>query len=171
MERNVTLSMYEASIPVLDRSLANLSAILKKGVAYAEERKFDPAVLVSARLAPDMRPLSSQVQFASDSAKGCAARLAGVPVPSFPDTETTFAELEERIAKTRSFLKTVGAAQVDGSESREIVLKFGPREVTFTGRDYLFGFVLPNFYFHVTTAYDILRHNGVPLGKMDFLGG
>jgi hypothetical protein len=167
----MTLSMYEASIPVLDRGLANLSAILNKGAAHAEERKIDPAVLIAARLAPDMRPLSSQVQFASDSAKGCAARLGGIPVPSFPDTETTFAELEERIAKTRAFLKTVAPAQVEGSETRDIVLKFGPREITLTGRDYLFGFVLPNFYFHVTTAYDILRHNGVPLAKMDYLGG
>jgi uncharacterized protein len=167
----MTLSMYEASIPVLDRGLANLAAVLKKGLAFAEERKIDPAVLIAARLAPDMRPLSSQIQIASDAAKGAAARLAGVAVPSFADTETTFAELEERIAKTRAFLKTVGPAQIDGSEQRSIALKFGPREVTFTGQDYLFGFVLPNFYFHVTTAYDILRHNGAPLGKMDYLGG
>jgi hypothetical protein len=164
----MSLSMYDVSIPVLDRGLANLSAILKKGLAYAEERKFDASVLVAARLAPDMRPLSSQIQFASDSAKGCAARLAGVAVPSFKDTETTFPELEERINKTRAFLKTVTAAQIDGSEQRSIVLKFGKDEMTFSGRDYLFGFVLPNFFFHVTTAYDILRANGVPVGKSDY---
>jgi hypothetical protein len=162
--------MYQASIPVLDRGLANLSTILEKGFAYADERKVDPAVLVGARLALDMRPLSAQVQFASDSAKGCAARLAGVAVPSFADTEITFDDLQKRISNTRAFMRTVTPAQVDGSENRAVTLKFPSGEMAFTGQSYLLTFALPNFFFHVTTAYDILRHLGVPLGKIDYLG-
>ena len=164
------LSMYQASIPVFERMLGNLDAILDKAAASAEARKFDSAVLVNARLAPDMRPLSGQIQIATDSVKGCAARLAGIEPPSFPDTEVTLADLKARVAKTVDFLKTVKAEQVDGSEDRQITLKAGPRELTFTGQAYLLNFVLPNFYFHVTTAYAILRHNGVDVGKMDFLG-
>jgi hypothetical protein len=167
----MTISMYQASVPVFIRALANLSAILDKGAAYADAKKIDPAVLINARLAPDMRPLSSQIQFASDSAKGCAARLAGVTVPSFPDTETTFADLQERIRKTSDFLKSVSAAQIDGSETRTITLKLGGNQVDFAGQAYLLDFALPNFFFHVTTAYDILRHNGAPLAKKDYLGG
>ena len=118
-----------------------------------------------------MRPLTGQIQLATDSAKGCAARLAGVEVPSFPDVETTFAELQDRIARTVAFIESVPAESIDGSEAREVVLKFPNGEMKFTGQDYLLTFALPNFLFHVTTAYAILRHNGVPIGKMDFLAG
>lgn len=166
----MTLSMYQASIPVFVRMLGNLSAILEKGGAFAGARKVDPSVLVNARLAPDMLPLSRQVQIASDGAKGCAARLAGVEVPSYPDTETTFPELEARIAKTLDFLKSIAASQIDGSEERPISLKFGGTPISFRGQDYLLTFALPHVLFHVTTAYNILRHNGVELGKMDYLG-
>lgn len=164
------LSMYQASIPVFERMLRNLSAILTKAAAHAEARKIDPSVFINARLAPDMFPLSRQVQIATDGVKGCAARLAGIEVPSYPDTETTFAELQARIAKMLAFLQTVSAAQIDGSEERPVNLKAGKKELNFKGQDYLLFFVLPNLYFHVTAAYAILRHNGVEIGKMDFLG-
>jgi hypothetical protein len=163
--------MYQASIPVFVRMLSNLSAILTKAAAYAEAKKFDPSVLVNARLAPDMRPLSFQIQTASDLAKGCAARLAGIDPPSFPDTETTFPELQTRITQTIDFLNSVSAAQIDGSEERTVVLKVRTQEMKFQGQAYLISFTLPNFYFHVTTAYTILRHNGLDIGKQDFLGG
>lgn len=166
----MSLSMYSASIPVLVRMLGNLSAILHKAEAYAAERKIEPSVLLNARLAPDMLPLVSQVQIASDNAKGCAARLAGLDIPSYADTESSFAELQARIAKTQTFLGSVTAAQVDGSEGKSITLNFPGMELKFSGQDYLLNFVLPNFYFHVTTAYAILRHNGLDIGKMDFLG-
>lgn len=166
----MSLSMYQASIPGFLRMLGNLSAILHKAEAYAAERKIDPGVLINARLAPDMHPLVRQVQIATDSVKGCGARLAGIEVPSYADTESNFAELQERIAKTRAFLQSIDAAQLDGSEGRQITLKFPGAEMTFSGQDYLLGFVLPNFYFHVTTAYAILRHNGLQIGKMDYLG-
>lgn len=167
----MSLSMYQASIPVFVRMFGNLSAILDKAAAYAEAKKIDPAVLLNARLAPDMHPLIRQVQIASDSAKGCAARLAGVDIPSYADTESSFAELQARIQKTLDFLKGFSAAQIDGSEGREVVLKFPGAELKFSGQDYLLHFVLPNFYFHLTTAYAILRHNGLAIGKMDYLGG
>ena len=167
----MTISIYQASVPAFQRTLGALDAILDKAAAYAEERKIDPAVLTSARLAPDMHPLSRQVHLLSDAAKGACARLAGLPVPSFADTETTFPELKARIAKTLDFISTVKPEQIDGSEGRDISLKAGPRELSFKGQDYLVFFALPNFYFHVTTAHAILRHNGVPLGKMDFLAG
>ncbi|HEX5749972.1 MAG TPA: DUF1993 domain-containing protein [Archangium sp.] len=166
-----SLSMYQASIPVFIRMLGNLSAILEKAVAYATAKKIEPSVLINARLAPDMLPLSFQIQIASDMAKGCAARLAGIDAPSMPDTEKTFPELQERIAKTIAFLQTVNAAQIDGSEERDIVLKMRSGELQFKGQSYLLDFVLPNFYFHITTAYAILRHNGLDVGKTDFLGG
>lgn len=166
----MSLSMYQASIPVFIRVLNNLSAMLDKAAAHAEAKKFDPSVLINARLAPDMYPLSRQVQIASDGVKGCAARLAGIDVPSFPDTEATFPELKARIAKTVDFLKSVDAGKVEGSETREITLKFGGKPTSFRGQDYLLTFVYPHVLFHVTTAYDILRHNGVELGKMDYLG-
>ncbi|AKJ07712.1 hypothetical protein ATI61_107162 [Archangium gephyra] len=166
----MSLSMYQASIPVFIHMMGNLSAILEKAAGYATAKKIEPSVLVNARLAPDMRPLSFQIQVASDLAKGCAARLAGIDAPSMPDTETTFPELQERIAKTIAFLKTVSAAQVDGSEEREIVLKLRGQETKFKGQPYLLTFALPNFYFHITTAYAILRHNGLDIGKSDFLG-
>jgi uncharacterized protein len=166
----MSISMYQASVPVFLRILGNLSAILDKGLAHAEAKKIDPSVFVGARLAPDMHPLARQIQTACDAAKGAAARLAGIEVPSHPDTETTFAELQARIAKTVDFLKSVTPDQVDGSEERTIVLKIRGNDVTFPGQAFLLFFALPNFFFHVTTAYDILRHNGVELGKMDFLG-
>jgi len=164
------LSMYQASVPVFQRTLGALDKILDKAAAYAEERKIDPAVLVGARLYPDMFPLSRQVQIATDAAKGAAARLAGLPVPSFEDTEKTFPELKARIAKTLSFIATVKPDQIDGSEGRDITLSAGTRELSFKGQEYLLFFALPNFYFHTTTAFGILRHNGVPIGKLDFLG-
>jgi hypothetical protein len=161
----MSLSMYQSSIPLLLRGLNNLSAVLKKGAAHP-----DAAALVEARLAPDMFTLAGQVQRASDTAKGCAARLAGIDNPSFPDTEASFAQLQERIARTIAVLQGVKPAQIDGSENKAISFKAGPNVLNFTGASYLTTFVLPNFYFHVTTAYDILRHNGVPLGKLDYLG-
>ena len=159
------LSMYQASIPLLVRGLDTLSAVLKKGEAHP-----DAAALVEARLAPDMFTLAGQVQRASDTAKGCAARLAGIDNPSFADTETSFAELQERIARTVAFLQSVKPAQIDGSKDKAIAFKAGPYMLNFTGASYLLTFVVPNFFFHVTTAYDILRHKGVPVGKMDYLG-
>lgn len=167
----MSLSIYQASIPVFIRMLGNLSAILSKAAAHAEAKSIDPSVLINARLAPDMFALARQVQIASDSAKGCGARLAGVEVPSFPDDETTFEQLQARIAKTIEFLKGLKEEQFAGAENRTIELKLRNREVSFKGSDFLLGFANPNFYFHITTAYDILRHNGVEVGKMDFLGG
>lgn len=166
----MSLSMYQASIPVLIRGLENLAAILRKAAAHAEVKKIAPQVFLDARLAPDMFPLVRQVQIVSDTAKGCAARLAGVEVPSYPDTETSFAELQERIARTLTFLQGIAPAQVDGSKERPIVLKAHDQAIHFTGQTYLLGFVLPNFFFHLTTAYGILRHNGVEIGKKDYLG-
>ncbi len=166
----MSLDMYQASIPVFVRMLDNLSSILDKGLAYAEARNIDPSVFINGRLAPDMYPLSRQVQIATDMAKGCAARLAGIEVPSYEDNEGTFPELQARIAKTVAFLQSVNAEQINGSEGRAVTLKLRGREVSFVGQPYLLHFVLPNFYFHITTAYDILRHNGVALGKMDFVG-
>ncbi|MGR2664314.1 DUF1993 domain-containing protein [Chromobacterium haemolyticum] len=167
----MSVSMYQASVPVLIRGLNNLSAILDKAAADAAARNIAPDVLLNARLAPDMFALTRQVQIASDSAKGCAARLAGVEVPSYADDEASFADLQQRIAKTVAFLQGFNAAQIDGSETREVVLKVRGDEIRFSGQNYLLGFVLPNFYFHLTAAYAILRHNGVALGKMDYLGG
>jgi len=166
----MSLSLYQASVPQFVRMFGNLSAILDKAVAYAEAKKIDPNVLLNARLAPDMHPLTRQVQIASDAVKGCAARLAGVDVPSFADTESSFAELQARIAKTLDFVKSLTPEQIDGGAGREIVMKFPGAELKFTAEDYLLHFVLPNFYFHVTTAYAILRHNGLDVGKMDYLG-
>lgn len=166
----MTLSMYEASIPTFIHGLNNLSAILKKAETYAEEKKFDSSILLGARLFPDMFPLPRQVQIACDIVKGAAARLAGADVPSFPDTESTFAELQSRIKKTIDFIKTVKPAQIDGSEKRPIKLTVGGNELSFDGQQYLLYFVIPNFYFHITTTYGILRHNGLNIGKADFLG-
>lgn len=162
--------MYQASIPVFVRTLSSLSVILDKAVANAESRKIDTSVFVNSRLAPDMFPLSRQIQIATDGVKGCAARLAGVDIPTYADTETTIAELQERIAKTIAFLNTVTAEQVNGTEDKPITLQMRTEERKFSGQDYLLYFVLPNFYFHVTTTYAILRHNGVDIGKRDFLG-
>ena len=162
--------MYQASVPVFSNMLGALSKVLAKGEANILERKIDPAVILSGRLAPDMLPLTKQIQIASDHAKFAPSRLAGRDAPRFEDTEQTFAELQARIAKTVDYLATFGAADIDGSEDKAIQLKSPTRERNFTGLDYLQRFALPNFFFHVTTAYDILRHNGVPLSKTDFLG-
>jgi hypothetical protein len=161
--------MYQASVPRFANTLKNLSAILDKAQAHADARKIDPAVLTNFRLYPDMLPMKRQVQIACDSAKGAVARLAGVEVPTHEDTEETFAELKTRIAKTIDFIQTFKPAQIDGSEEKNIHLKLGQREVDFKGMQYLLGHSLPNFYFHVTTAYGILRHNGVEIGKRDYL--
>jgi len=166
----MTISMYEASIPVFVHMLGNLKALLEKGAAHAAARKFDPAVLVNARLAPDMFPLSRQIQIASDAAKGAAARLSGTEAPKFEDKETTLPELIARIDKTIDYLKSFKPAQIDGSEERGIVVKTPQRDFSFTGLQYLRYWALPNFFFHVTTTYNLLRHNGVELGKADFLG-
>ena len=164
------ISMYQASVPVFSNMLGALSKVLAKGEANILERKIDPAVILSARLAPDMLPLTKQIQIASDHAKFAPSRLAGRDAPRFEDNEETFAELQARIAKTTDYLGTFAAADLDGSEDKAIQLKSPRRELNFIGLDYLQRFALPNFFFHVTTAYDILRHNGVPLSKTDFLG-
>ncbi|CEG57137.1 DUF1993 domain-containing protein [Legionella fallonii] len=166
----MALSMYQATIPAFIRMLNNLSAILIKASHHAEAKKIDPAVFINARLAPDMFALARQVQIATDTAKGCGARLADVEIPSYADTETSFAELHERIAKTVQFLKSIPEEKLNGSEEREITLKMRGSEIRLSGQQYVINFALPNFYFHVTTAYDILRHNGLEIGKMDFLG-
>ncbi|SFZ74284.1 DUF1993 domain-containing protein [Chitinimonas taiwanensis] len=166
----MSLSMYQASVPVFVRLLGNLAEILRKAEADADARKIDASVFLNARLAPDMFPLVRQVQIAADAAKSCAANLAGLPVPSYPDDETSFAELQARIAKTVDFIQGVSAEQIDGSEAREIVLKRRDKETRFLGQPYLLTYVYPNFFFHITTAYDILRHNGVQIGKRDYLG-
>lgn len=167
----MTISMYAASVPVLKQILHSLDAILGKAQSHASAKKIDPAALLQARLYPDMFPLVRQVQIASDNAKGIAARLAGVEVPAFPDTEQSFAELHARIAKTLDFINTIQPEQINGSEERDVVVyKGSPYEMQFQGQAYLLHFGLPNFLFHVTTAYAILRHNGVEIGKDDFLG-
>ncbi|HTQ73813.1 MAG TPA: DUF1993 domain-containing protein [Burkholderiales bacterium] len=166
----MAISMYQASVPRFANILKNLSAILDKAQAHVEARKIDPAALMNFRLYPDMLPMKRQVQIACDTAKGAVARLAGVEVPRHDDTEETFAELKARIAKTIDLIQTFKPAQIDGSEEKNIHLKLGQREVDFRGMQYLLGHAIPNFYFHVTTAYDILRHNGVDLGKRDYIG-
>jgi len=166
----LAISMYDVAITPLIRALTNLSAILKKGETYADAKKIEPAVLLNARLFPDMYPLLRQVQLTSDFSKGAGARLAGIEIPKYEDTEVTFDELQARIAKTIAFLETIKPAQLTGSATREIVVTIRKVDLKFTGQDYLLRYVLPNVYFHVTTAYNILRHNGVELGKKDFLG-
>jgi hypothetical protein len=166
----MTISMYQASAPRFANTLKNLSAILDKAQAHADAKKLDPKIFTAARLYPDMFPMVRQVQAACDTAKGAVARLAGIQIPAHEDTEQTFEELKARIAKTISFIQTVQPAQIDGSEEREVVLKMRSGEVKFKGMQYLLGHALPNFYFHVTTAYDILRHNGVEVGKRDYIG-
>jgi len=164
------ISMYQASAPRFANMLRNLSGLLDKAQAHCEARKIDPLALTQFRLYPDMFTLARQVQVACDTAKGAVARLAGAEIPKHEDTEQTFAELKARIAKTLEFVESVPAAKIDGSEEREVALKLRGQDVKFTGLQYLLGFAYPNFYFHVTTAYAILRHNGVELGKRDFIG-
>lgn len=164
------ISMYQASAPRFIHILNNLSVMLDKAQAHVEAKKIDPAALTAFRLFPDMFPLSKQVQVATDLSKGAVARLAGVEVPKYEDTEQTFAELKARIAKTIAFINTIKREQIDGSEDRDIVMKLGKQDYTFKGIQFLLNFAYPNFYFHATTAYNILRHNGVELGKKDFVG-
>jgi hypothetical protein len=163
--------MYQASIPQFTKMLTNLSNILQKGEAFAKAKNIDGTVLVGDRLAPDMFPLSKQVQIACDQVKNGMARLAGIEPPKFDDQESTFAQLQERIAKTIAFAQSIQPAQVDGTEAKEIKFSIKEWHFEFVGEQYLFTWIMPNFYFHVTTAYNILRHNGVEIGKADFLGG
>lgn len=165
------ISMYDTSIPLLKRLLTNLSAILTKAEDYASSRKIETEALLNARLFPDMYPLTRQVQIASDQAKGGVARLAGVDIPKYEDNERTFADLQQRIAKTIAFLDGIKPEQLAGSESRDIKISLRNATLEFKGQDYLLNWVHPNVYFHVTTAYNILRHNGLEIGKRDFLGG
>ena len=164
-------SLFDASIPVYLHMLRNLSAILDKAEAHAKATGVDVATYLEARLAPDMHPLTGQIQLASDAAKSSAARLAGVAPPSFPDTETTWPEVKARIAKTIAFVEGIKREQLAGREDATIELPLPNGKLSFTGRDFLALFALPNFLFHVTTAYGILRSKGVPLGKLDFLNG
>lgn len=165
----MSISMYEATVPVLLRFLRNLDSWLDKAQALADARKFDSSVLVRSRLAPDMLDLARQVQIASDNAKGCVARLTGNEAPKYEDNEATFAELKARIAKTMAYVASFQPTQFEGSETRDIVLKFPSTTFEFKGKDYVVHFVMPNFLFHMTTAYNILRHNGVEIGKADYL--
>lgn len=166
----MALSMYDLSIPVFTRGLGQLAHLLERGLAHAKAEAIDPSTLVDARLAPDMFTLARQVQSASDASKLAVARIAGISAPSFPDTETTFEELHARIQKTLDFFKTVDRSQLDGSEARPIIVKTRGHELQFTAERYLLQFALPNFFFHVTTAYGVLRHSGVSVGKLDYLG-
>jgi hypothetical protein len=163
------MSLYHATIPVFRQILGALSAIIDKAAAHAEAKKIDPAVFTNGRLSPDMLPFTRQIFIATDHAKGASARLAGVEVPKFEDTEITFAELKARIQKTLDFLGTLKPAQFDGAETRDVTIPLRNEPTVFKGRAYLFHFALPNFYFHATTAYDILRHMGVEIGKSDFI--
>lgn len=165
------LSMHQASVPLFVRQLNALSALLSKGEAFAQDSGLTPADLIDARLAPDMLPLARQVQIASDAAKGACARLGDVENPGFADTETSFAELQDRIARTIAFVWSVPAARFEGSETRIVTMKTRDATHEFPGQTFLLHVALPNFFFHVSTAYAILRHKGVPLGKMDYLGG
>jgi uncharacterized protein len=166
----MSVSLYNLTVPVFTRMLTNLLALMDKAEASAAERKFDTLVLSEARLAPDMIPFRGQIMIATDHVKGCVSRLAGLPVPSWPDTENSFAELRERIQKALDLLKTITPEQLAGSEDRNVLLIQGGKEITMLGLDYVTQRALPNFFFHVTTAYTILRHNGVPIGKRDYLG-
>ena len=166
----MSIGMYQASVPVLTRALGNLRHLMDKAATHCEARKIDQAALIGFRLYPDMRPLSFQVQVACDMSKGCIARLAGVDAPKFEDNEQSFSDFVARIEKTLAFIHSVNAAQIDGTEAKAVVLKTPRGDMHFEGLSYLQGFVIPNVYFHSATAYNILRHNGVEIGKMDFLG-
>jgi hypothetical protein len=166
----MSISMYQASVPRFVNVLGNLSNILDKAQAHVDAKKLDAATLTTYRLFPDMLPMTKQVQIACDTAKGVVARLAGVEIPVYEDSEKTLAELKARIAKTVAFIQTVTPGQVDGTEDKEIAIKRGEKETRYKGMQFLLGHALPNFYFHVTTTYNILRHNGVEIGKRDYLG-
>ena len=166
----MSLSMYQASVPRFVNILNNLSHILDKAQAHVDARKIDPASLTAYRLFPDMLPFTKQVQFACDTAKGAVARLAGIENPVHEDNEKTLPELKARIAKTLAFVQSVSPAQIDGAEDKDIVVRRADTEVHYKGMQFLLGSAIPNIYFHVTTAYNILRHNGVEIGKRDYLG-
>ncbi|MDQ1920209.1 DUF1993 domain-containing protein [Massilia pseudoviolaceinigra] len=166
----MTFSMYDASVPVFKQILTSLSAVIDKAEAHATEKKIEPAALLQARLYPDMFPFLRQVQVAADFAKGCCARLAGVDVPRYEDTEQTFADLKERIAKTLAFINGLPQDGIEASAQRDISTSSGANAKHFKGQVYLVHYALPHFYFHATTAYAILRHNGVEVGKKDFIG-
>jgi hypothetical protein len=166
----MTISMYQASVPRFANILGNLSNILDKAQAHVDAKKLDAAALTSYRLFPDMLPMTTQVQIACDAAKGVVARLAGVEIPAYEDNEKTLADLKARIAKTIAFIQTVTPGQIDGTEDKEIVIRRGDKETRYKGMQFLLSHALPNFYFHVTTTYNILRHNGVEIGKRDYLG-
>jgi len=166
----MTISMYQASVPRFVNILGNLSNILDKAQAHVDARKIDPTTLTTYRLFPDMLPLTKQVQIACDTAKGVVARLAGVEIPVYVDNEVTLADLKARIARTIAFIQTVPEGQINGTEDKEIVVKRGDKETQYKGMQFLLGHAVPNFYFHVTTTYNILRHNGVEIGKRDYLG-
>ena len=166
----MSISLYTASVPVFRQILGSLAAILAKAEAHVDTKKLDPDALLQARLFPDMFPLVGQVQLATDFAKGAAARLAGIDVPRYDDVETDFAGLQARLEKTLAFLDSVEREAVDAGGERDIVVGTGANQRQFKGQVYLFHYALPNFYFHATTAYDILRHNGLDIGKRDFVG-
>lgn len=162
--------MFDSSVPVLIHFLNSLSAIVNKAEAHCAAKKIDPEALLNARLFPDMFHFTRQVQLVTDFAKGAGARLAGIAVPSFADEEKSFSELQARIAKTRDFLATLKKEQFADAAERLITIKVGGQDMSFAGAAYLSGYALPNFYFHLVTAYNILRHNGVELGKRDYMG-
>jgi hypothetical protein len=166
----MTISMYQASVPRFVNILGNLLNILDKAQVHVDAKKLDSAALTTYRLFPDMLPMTKQVQIACDTAKGVAARLAGVEIPVYEDNEETLADLKARIARTIAFLQTMTPGQIDGTEEKEIVIKRGDKETRYKGMQFLLGHALPNFYFHVTTTYNILRHNGIEIGKRDYLG-
>jgi hypothetical protein len=165
------LSMHQASVTLFTRTLTALGAILDKAAAHAEAKKIEPDALLTARLSPNMFTFTKQVQLATDFAKGPVSRLAGIDIPKYADEEKTFAELKVRIAKTIAYIKTVKPEQVDAAADKDVTFPAGPEKtLTLPGSQYLLAVALPNFFFHVTTAYDLLRHNGVELGKLDFIG-
>lgn len=166
----MTISMYQASVPRFVSILGNLSNILDKAQVHVEARKLDAATLTTYRLFPDMLPMTAQVQIACDTAKGVVARLAGVEIPAYEDNEKTLADLKARIARTIAFIQTLAPRQIDGTEDKEIVIKRRDKETRYKGMQFLLGHAIPNFYFHVTTTYNILRHNGIEIGKRDYLG-
>jgi hypothetical protein len=166
----MNISMYQASVPRFVNILGNLSNILDKAQAHVDAKKLDTATLTTYRLFPDMLPMTTQVQIACDAAKGVVARLAGVEIPVYEDNEKTLADLKARVTKTIAFIESVTPGQIDGTEDKEIVIKRGDKETRYNGMQFLLGHALPNFYFHVTTTYNILRHNGIEIGKRDYLG-
>jgi len=165
----MTLSMYHASAPRFANTLKNLSTILDKAQAHCEAKKIDPLAITSFRLFPDMFPFNRQIYIATDTAKGAVARLAGIEIPKYDDVEQTIAELKARLARTVDFVMSVPAAKIEGSADKDIAMKAGGKDVVFKGAQYLLGHAYPNFYFHCATAYNILRHNGIEVGKRDFL--